>query len=157
MYAISVFCFFVLFFKLGVAGWWWSGRGGGAKRVCTLDLDLRKIMGRAVQSTAVVTTEQNYETFFQCNALTTSINRLCLMFVYVCFALHVWFCRLTRERVYIWEVFWTVHLLMTEFDCSEVTLCGWHDVKIQLLTYSSCTAGGVDVPCMYSHAGWELP
>ena len=31
-------------------------------------------------------------------------------------------------------MFWNVHLLVTEFDCSEVNLCGWEDVKIQLLT-----------------------
>ena len=58
MYAISVFCFLFCFLNWG----WWGGGGvggGGAKRVCTLDLDLRGIMGRAVQSTAVVTTEQN--------------------------------------------------------------------------------------------------
>ena len=36
------------------------------------------------------------------------------------------------ETVYVWE-FWNVHLLTTEFDCPEVTLCGWQDVKVQLL------------------------
>ena len=36
------------------------------------------------------------------------------------------------ENVYVWE-FWDVHLLMTEFDCPEVTFCCWEDVKIQLL------------------------
>ena len=28
-----------------------------------------------------------------------------------------------------WEEFWNVRLLMTEFDCPEVTLCSWRDVK----------------------------
>ena len=35
----------------------------------------------------------------------------------------------TQEKSY-------VHLLRTEFDHPEVTLCGWQDIKIQLLTYS---------------------
>ena len=30
-----------------------------------------------------------------------------------------------------------MHLLRVEFDCPEVTLCGWQDVKIQLLTTST--------------------
>ena len=34
---------------------------------------------------------------------------------------------------YIDEMFLSVHLLMTEFDCPEVTLCGLQDIKIQLL------------------------
>ena len=33
-----------------------------------------------------------------------------------------------------WEEFWNVHLLMMEFDCPKVTLCGWQDIKIQWLT-----------------------
>ena len=43
------------------------------------------------------------------------------------------FCGLTWENIY--EMFLSVHLLMTEFDCPEVTLCSWQDVKIQLLTW----------------------
>ena len=45
-----------------------------------------------------------------------------------------WFYRLTWQKIYMWDVFWNVHLLMTEFDSPEETLCGWQDVKIQLLT-----------------------
>ena len=30
--------------------------------------------------------------------------------------------------------FWIVNLLVTQLDCPEVTLCGWQDVRIQLLT-----------------------
>ena len=37
------------------------------------------------------------------------------------------------EKRYTCEKFWNVKLLMTELDCPEVTLCGWQDVKIQLL------------------------
>ena len=42
---------------------------------------------------------------------------------------------LTWQRVYIWKEFWNVRLLMTEFDCPEVT--GWQDDKIQLLILGS--------------------
>ena len=46
----------------------------------------------------------------------------------------IWFCGLTWEKVYWWEEFWNASLLVTEFDRPGVTLCGWHDIKIQLLT-----------------------
>ena len=60
------------------------------------------------------------------------VCRFCLIFVY---ELLLQVCRfLTRESVCIWEEFWNVYLLITKFDCPEVTLCGWRDVKIQLLT-----------------------
>ena len=42
-------------------------------------------------------------------------------------------------RVYImytWGGFWNVHLLMTDFCHTEVTLYSWQDVKIQLLINS---------------------
>ena len=47
-----------------------------------------------------------------------------------------WFCGLTWEGVYMYKRgFEVCFLLMTEFDCpDEVTLCGRHDVKIQLPT-----------------------
>ena len=32
---------------------------------------------------------------------------------------------------------WICLLLVTEFDCHQVTLCGWQDVKIQFLTNSA--------------------
>ena len=59
------------------------------------------------------------------------------MYVYVCFVLCLrrdWFCWLTCEGVNIWEEFWNVNLLMVGFECCEVTLCGWQDVTVQLLT-----------------------
>ena len=62
--------------------------------------------------------------------------------MHVGFVLHlhvIWFLfvvvvDLTWKRAYIWEEFWNVHLRMTEFDCPEVTLPSWQDVKIQLLS-----------------------
>ena len=45
-----------------------------------------------------------------------------------------WFCRLTWLRVDICEKsLETCTCLWPEFDCPEVTLCGWQDIKIQLL------------------------
>ena len=44
-----------------------------------------------------------------------------------------WFCGLTWQKVYIWQEFWNMRWLTTEFDCPEVTLCSWQDSKIQLL------------------------
>ena len=38
-----------------------------------------------------------------------------------------------RKGLCTWEELWNVHLIMTEFHCPEVTLCGWQDFKIQLL------------------------
>ena len=43
------------------------------------------------------------------------------------------FCRLTWQRVDMWEEFRNVYVLMTWVDCPEVTLCDWKDIKIQLL------------------------
>ena len=46
------------------------------------------------------------------------------------------FCRLTWQRVdiYIYEKNLEMHVcLWPEFDCPEVTSCGWQDIKIQLL------------------------
>ena len=47
----------------------------------------------------------------------------------------VTFLDLTWGRVYLWDC-WNVHLLMTEFDCPEVTMCSvcWQDIKIWLLS-----------------------
>ena len=66
-----------------------------------------------------------------------TFRKFVLMFVYVCFVLCLlrdWVCGLTWEKVYIWEEFRNVHLLMTLFDCPEVTLSDWRGDKIQLLT-----------------------
>ena len=38
-----------------------------------------------------------------------------------------------------------MHLLLTEFDYPEVTLCSWQDIKIQLLTYSCQPLLGVNL------------
>ena len=73
------------------------------------------------------------------------LHRDCIyIFVYVCFVLCLhgdWLCGLTWGKFYVWEEIWNVNLLMTEFDCPEVILCGWQDVKIQLLTHSLQYAG----------------
>ena len=65
---------------------------------------------------------------------TNSLKKLCLS-TYVLFYVHVrtgfvdWF---EKGFINIWEEFWSVHLLVIEFDCPEVTPRGWVDVKIQL-------------------------
>ena len=54
------------------------------------------------------------------------------MVVYVCMVLYLrrdWFCVLIGEKAFVWEEFCHVHLLMTEFDCPEVNVCGWQGVK----------------------------
>ena len=78
--------------------------------------------------------------FFFFHVLLSAVLKVCfwcLCIMYVClvwFVLRDWFCGLTWERVYIWEEFWNVNLLMTEIDCPEVTQCGWQGIKIQLLS-----------------------
>ena len=58
------------------------------------------------------------------------------MFVYVCFVREVivfvdW---PDRGLIYIYEKNLEMHVcLWPEFDCPEVTHCGWQDIKIQLL------------------------
>ena len=37
-----------------------------------------------------------------------------------------------EERFISLRKFWNMNLRRTKFDCPEVTLCGWQDVKIQL-------------------------
>ena len=57
-------------------------------------------------------------------------------FTILCFVLCLcrnWLCGLAWKKTCICEKFSNVHLLMTEFNCPEVTLCSWKDVKIQLL------------------------
>ena len=44
----------------------------------------------------------------------------------------IWFCGLTWEKAY--ERSFGMRVLVTEFDRLGVTLCGWQDIKIQLLT-----------------------
>ena len=65
-------------------------------------------------------------------------KNLCLMCVHVCFVLCLWsdwFCGLTWQKVYISENSFEMCIcLWPEFDCPEGTLCGWQDIKIQLLT-----------------------
>ena len=63
------------------------------------------------------------------------------IYIYICFVSCLCrdlFCGLTWERVDIYiygKSFWIVHLLLTEFDRPEVTLCGWQDVQIKWLTH----------------------
>ena len=56
-------------------------------------------------------------------------KNLCLMFVYVCFMFVIWLERglICEKSLEMWICLWP------EFDCPEVTLCGWQDIKIQLL------------------------
>ena len=54
------------------------------------------------------------------------------MYVLFHICLGIGFCGLTWEKVYTWEEFWNVPLLMAEFHHPEVTLCIWQDVKIRL-------------------------
>ena len=67
--------------------------------------------------------------------------------MFICVCLHRdWFCGLTWWKVYIdIEEFWNAHLLVTEFDCPEVTLCDWQDIKSQLLTSWAVTDGDCNV------------
>ena len=53
------------------------------------------------------------------------------MFVYALFYIS-W--HMTRLWFYICEEFWNVYLLITEFDCPDMTMCIWQDIKIELLT-----------------------
>ena len=55
-----------------------------------------------------------------------------LVFLFWCLC-RDWFCGWTWQKVYMWQEFWNMHWLTTEFDCPEVTLCSWQDSKIQLL------------------------
>ena len=49
---------------------------------------------------------------------------------YICVGIGVWAVLGMGVR------FWSVCLLMTKFDCPEMTLCSWQDVKIQKLNTS---------------------
>ena len=55
------------------------------------------------------------------------------------------------EKEFIGAEFWNVHLLMTEFDCPEVTLCGWQVVKIQSVTNQQ---SALDLCMSVDHAVW---
>ena len=71
------------------------------------------------------------------NSWKTWIWCLCVYILFhVLFFYRDWFSGLMWEKVYKWEEFLYMNLLMTEFECPEVTLCGWQDVKIQLPTSS---------------------
>ena len=65
---------------------------------------------------------------------------MCLMLVYVCF---VYVCKVIAfvdwlDKGFIYNIyeksFEMCICLWPEYDCPEVTLCGWQDIKIQLLT-----------------------
>ena len=74
-------------------------------------------------------------------------KNLCLMFVYVCFMFVIWLERglICGKSLEMWICLWP------EFDCPEVTLCGWQDIKIQLLT-TPCDPSA----CFYSTAHTAL-
>ena len=71
------------------------------------------------------------------------------MFVLVCFVfifakwLILWI-DLTNGLLYE-KRFEMCNCLWPEFDCPEVTLCGWQDVKIQLLTNYPSGSGHDDM------------
>ena len=58
------------------------------------------------------------------------------MFVYVFYSCEMigfvdW---LDRGLMYLWEEITNVYFAYDlSFDCSDMTLCGWQDIKIQLL------------------------
>ena len=84
-----------------------------------------------------------------CHSLMCSFNRgniegtnsseICVwclyIYMYVLCLWSDWFCRLTWQRVdtYNEKSLEMCFCLWPEFDCPEVTLCGWQDIKIQLL------------------------
>ena len=41
-----------------------------------------------------------------------------------------WFCGLSWKITCVWEECWNVHFYTTKFDCPEVTMCTWQDIKI---------------------------
>ena len=60
---------------------------------------------------------------------------VCVCIYFVSCLCRDWFCGLTCERAYMRTVLkYASAYNMREFDGPEVTLCSWHDVKIQLLT-----------------------
>ena len=68
----------------------------------------------------------------------TNSSKICVwcLCIYVLCLWSDWFCRLTWQRVdnYICEKSLEMcSCLWPEFDCPEATLCGWQDIKIQLL------------------------
>ena len=70
------------------------------------------------------------------NSEGTNFENLCLMFVYVCFTFAKWLVLESdsTEGWYICEKSLEMCVCLgPEFDCPEVTLCGWQDIKIQLL------------------------
>ena len=66
----------------------------------------------------------------------TNSSKICVwcLCVYVLCLRRDWFCGLTWQRVEKGEKSLEMYIcLWPEFDCPEVTLCGWQDIKIQLL------------------------
>ena len=71
----------------------------------------------------------------------TNSSKICVwcLCMYVLCLRSDWFCGLAWQRVdnYICEKSLEMCIcLWPEFDCPEVTLCGWQDIKIQLLLLS---------------------
>ena len=62
------------------------------------------------------------------------MSDVCVYIQYVLCLWSDWFCRLTWQGWYICEKSLEMCIcLWPEFDCPDVTLCGWQDIKIQLL------------------------
>ena len=64
--------------------------------------------------------------------LRKSVSDVCVCMFYVSEVTGFVDC-LDRGLIYMWEEFRNVFCLWPEFHCPEVTLCGWQDIKIQLL------------------------
>ena len=82
---------------------------------------------------------RRYEHVLVLCALLTGVILKGLMFMHACFVLCLrndCFCGLTWQTVYVYEKSFGVCICLYpyELDCLEVTLCGWQDIKIQLLT-----------------------
>ena len=88
-------------------------------------------------------------TFYVCEAI-SFVDWLDIGFMYIIMSMHVlclwsdWFCGLTRH-IYIYEKSFDMCIcLWPEFDCPGVTLCGWQEIKIQLLTLKRRTVNWMD-------------
>ena len=76
-----------------------------------------------------------------------TLKGLTLENVFSCLCMYAWFvlgscmgwicgfcCKRERVCILLWEEFWNMHLIMTEFNRPEVPKWGWQHVKIQSLT-----------------------
>ena len=77
----------------------------------------------------------------------TNSSNICVwcLCMYVLCLRSDWFCRLSWQRVDIYTCEESLEMcicLWPEFDCPEVTLCGWQDNKTQLLLLPKRWGGG---------------